>query len=75
MRAVGFRQEAEHLGHLAAQAETLPIRNTRTGAVRQLRPERWRDPVEEALLTSPERAIPRPTPVFSVPASRNSCRP
>jgi hypothetical protein len=28
----------------------LSIRSTRTGAVRQLPPERWRDPVEEALL-------------------------
>jgi hypothetical protein len=28
----------------------LTIRSTRTGAVRQLPPERWRDPAEEALL-------------------------
>ena len=28
----------------------LTIRSPRTGAVRQLPPERWRDPVEEALL-------------------------
>ena len=26
------------------------IRSTRTGAVRQLPPERWRDPIEQALL-------------------------
>lgn len=30
----------------------LTIRSTRTGAVRQLPPERWRDPVEEALLAA-----------------------
>jgi hypothetical protein len=29
---------------------TLTIRSTRTGVVRQLPPERWRDPAEEALL-------------------------
>jgi len=28
----------------------LTIRSTHTGAVRQMPPERWRDPVEEALL-------------------------
>ncbi|MBM5825896.1 MAG: hypothetical protein FJ054_11185 [Cyanobacteria bacterium M_surface_10_m2_119] len=28
----------------------LTIRSTRTGAIRQLPPERWRDPIEEALL-------------------------
>jgi hypothetical protein len=28
----------------------LTIRSTRTGAVRQLPPERWRDPIEQALL-------------------------
>lgn len=28
----------------------LTIRSTRTGAVRQMPPERWRDPLEESLL-------------------------
>ena len=28
----------------------LTIRSTHTGAVRQLPPERWRDPIEESLL-------------------------
>jgi hypothetical protein len=28
----------------------LTIRSTRTGAIRQLPPERWRDPIEQTLL-------------------------
>lgn len=35
----------------------LTIRSTRTGVVRQLPPERWRDPAEEALLEAPSSRL------------------
>ena len=35
----------------------LSIRSTHTGDVRQLTPERWRDPAEEALLEASPRGI------------------